>query len=64
MHGSDVTHSVYIFITHSNAEKIAKTNVLDLLSIIIAALGHDIAHPGLTNTFQLILLLLIMIFLF
>ena len=51
MHGSDVTHSVYIFFTHSNAEKIAKTNVLDLLSIIIAALGHDIGHPGLNNTF-------------
>ena len=53
IHGSDVTHSVYIFFTHSNAEKIAKTNVLDLLSIIIAALGHDIAHPGLTNTFHI-----------
>ena len=53
MHGSDVTQSLYIFITHSNAEKIAKTNVLDLLSIIIAALGHDIAHPGLTNTFHI-----------
>ena len=53
LHGSDVTHSVYIFFTHSNAEKIAKTNVLDLLSIIIAALGHDIGHPGLTNTYQI-----------
>ena len=53
LHGSDVTHSVYIFFTHSNAEKLAKTNVLDLLSIIIAALGHDIGHPGLTNTYQI-----------
>ena len=53
LHGSDVTHSVYLFFTHSNAEKIAKTNVLDLLSIIIAALGHDIGHPGLTNTYQI-----------
>ena len=53
MHGSDVTQSVYIFFTHSNAEKLAKTNVLDLLSIIIAALGHDISHPGLTNTFHI-----------
>ena len=53
IHGSDVTQSVYIFFIHSNAEKIAKTNVLDLLSIIIAALGHDIAHPGLTNTFHI-----------
>ena len=53
MHGSDVTQSVYIFFIHSNAEKLAKTNVLDLLSIIIASLGHDIAHPGLTNTFHI-----------
>ena len=53
MHGADVTQSVYTFFTHSNAEKIAKTNVLDLLSIIIASLGHDIAHPGLTNTFHI-----------
>ena len=53
MHGSDVTQSVYTFFIHSSAEKIAKTNVLDLLSIIIASLGHDIAHPGLTNTFHI-----------
>ena len=53
LHGSDVTQSVYIFFTHSNAEKLAKTNVIDLLSIIIAALGHDIGHPGLTNTFHI-----------
>lgn len=49
----NVTHSVYIFFIHRNAEKIAKTNVLDLLSIIIAALGHDIGHPGLTNTYHI-----------
>ena len=53
LHGSDVTQSVYIFFTHSNAEKLAKTNVIDLLSVIIAALGHDIGHPGLTNTFHI-----------
>ena len=29
------------------------TNALDLLSIIIAALGHDIGHPGLTNAFHI-----------
>ena len=53
LHGSDVTQSCYIFFTYTNAEKIAETNVLDLLSIFIAALGHDIAHPGLTNTFHI-----------
>jgi hypothetical protein len=30
-----------------------ETTVLDLLSIFIAALGHDIGHPGLTNNFQI-----------
>ena len=30
-----------------------RTTVLDLLSIFIAALGHDIGHPGLTNNFQI-----------
>ena len=53
IHGADVTQSSYIFFTHSNAEKLAKTNVIDLLSIIIAALGHDIGHPGLTNAFHI-----------
>ena len=53
LHGSDVTQSSYIFFTHSNAEKIAKTNVIDILSIIIAALGHDLGHPGLTNMFHM-----------
>ena len=53
LHGTDVTQSIYIFFSHSNAEKIAKTNVLDLLSIFISALGHDIGHPGLTNTYHI-----------
>ena len=53
MHGADVTQSSYIFFSHSNAEKIAKTNVIDILSIIIAALGHDVGHPGLTNMFHM-----------
>ena len=53
LHGTDVTQSCYIFFSHTNAEKIAKTNVLDLLSIFISSLGHDIGHPGLTNTFHI-----------
>ena len=53
MHGADVTQSSYIYLSHSNAEKVAKTNVIDILSIIIAALGHDVGHPGLTNMFHI-----------
>ena len=53
MHGADVTHTVCLFFLNSNAEKVCSTNVLDLLSILIASLGHDIGHPGLTNNFQI-----------
>ena len=53
LHGSDVTHTTSLFFLNSNAEILIQTNVLDLLSIIIAALGHDIGHPGLTNNFQI-----------
>ena len=53
MHGADVTHTICLFFLNSNAEEICSTNVLDLLSILIASLGHDIGHPGLTNNFQI-----------
>ena len=53
MHGADVTQTITLFFLNSNAEKMFRTTVLDLLSIFIAALGHDIGHPGLTNNFQI-----------
>ena len=53
MHGADITQTISLFFLNSNAEQVCDTNVLDLLSIIIAALGHDIGHPGLTNGFQI-----------
>ena len=53
MHGADVTQTICLFFLNSNAEKMFETTVLDLLSIFIAALGHDIGHPGLTNNFHI-----------
>ena len=53
IHGADVTQSLSLYFLNSNAEKIAQTNVLDIISVIISALGHDIGHPGLTNTFHI-----------
>ena len=35
----------------SNAEEIAETTVLDLLGIIVSAMGHDLGHPGLNNNY-------------
>ena len=53
IHGADVTQTISLFFLNSNIENICQTKVLDLLSIIIAALGHDIGHPGLNNNFQI-----------
>ena len=52
LHGADITQTICLFFNYSNAEEIGHTMALDLLSIIIAALGHDTGHPGLTNNFQ------------
>ena len=53
MHGADVTQTICLFFLNSNAEKMFETTVLDLLSIFISALGHDIGHPGLNNNFHI-----------
>ena len=53
MHGADVTQSLCLYFLNSNAEEISQSLVLDLLGILIAALGHDLGHPGLTNPFHI-----------
>ena len=52
LHGADVTQSLCVYFLNSNAEEICESNVLDLLGIIVSALGHDLGHPGLTNNFH------------
>ena len=53
LHGADVTQSITLYFLNSNAEEVCKSLVLDLLGIIISALGHDIGHPGYTNPFHI-----------
>ncbi len=53
IHGADVTQSLCIFFLNSNAEEICETTVLDLLGMIISALGHDLGHPGYNNNFHI-----------
>ena len=53
LHGADVCHSVCLYFLNSNAEKLFQTTVLDILSVLIASLGHDLAHPGLNNNFHI-----------
>ena len=53
LHGADVTQSLCLYFLNSNAEEICQSLVLDLLGILIAALGHDLGHPGYTNPFHI-----------
>ena len=53
LHGADITQTICLFFNNSNAEEVCHTQAIDMLSIIIAGLGHDLGHPGLTNTFQI-----------
>ena len=53
LHGADVTQSLCVYFLNSNAEEICETTVLDLLGIIISAMGHDLGHPGLNNNYHI-----------
>ena len=53
LHGADVTQSLLVFFIHSNFEEICETTVLDLLGMIVSALGHDLGHPGLNNGYHI-----------
>ena len=53
LHGADVTQSLCVFFLRTNAEQILESSVLDLLGMIISAMGHDLGHPGLTNNFHI-----------
>ena len=53
LHGADVTQSVCLYFLNSNAEEISQSLVLDILAILISALGHDLGHPGFTNPFHI-----------
>ena len=53
LHGADVTQSLCVFFINTNAEQVCETSILDLLGMIISAMGHDLGHPGLTNNFHI-----------
>ena len=53
LHGTDVCYSTLIILTFlkNDENKIENISEIDKVSLIIAALGHDVGHPGLTNKF-------------
>eukprot|EP00003_Mantamonas_plastica_P008054 TRINITY_DN1695_c0_g1_i1.p1 TRINITY_DN1695_c0_g1~~TRINITY_DN1695_c0_g1_i1.p1 ORF type:complete len:663 (-),score=188.44 TRINITY_DN1695_c0_g1_i1:3541-5529(-) len=50
LHAFDVTQTVYAFICNTHAKDFLTTQ--DCFALLIAALGHDVGHPGLTNDFH------------
>lgn len=48
-HASDVLCSLIYFITHS--QLMEQLTLQEVLACFIAALGHDIGHPGMTNRY-------------
>ena len=53
LHGTDVCYSTLIILTFlkNDENKIENISEIDKVSLIIAALAHDVGHPGLTNKF-------------
>ena len=53
LHGADVCYSTYIILNllKNEANNIPNISELDIVSLIISALSHDVGHPGLTNQF-------------
>jgi high affinity cGMP-specific 3',5'-cyclic phosphodiesterase 9 len=49
MHAFDVTQMVFCFLTLGQMSKIFEP--LDILAILIAAIAHDMGHPGYNNAF-------------
>mmetsp|Transcript_26502 Transcript_26502/g.47574 ORF Transcript_26502/g.47574 Transcript_26502/m.47574 type:complete len:727 (-) Transcript_26502:33-2213(-) len=48
-HAADVMHSCLFFILNSDLKN--HLDQFELLATTVAALGHDVGHPGLTNRF-------------
>ena len=48
-HGFDVTHTVYRFVTLTCCHEIF--NRLEIFSLLVAVVAHDVSHPGLNNNF-------------
>ena len=52
LHGFDVCQTISHFLFHTDIDHYLNIDDLDILSIVVSALMHDIGHPGYNNSFQ------------
>ena len=53
LHGADVCQTILIIMTHTNCIERFLLSPYDILSMVTAALLHDIGHNSTNNTFQI-----------
>lgn len=52
-HGADVGHTTTTYLKESEIIDVCFFEDLDIFSIVIAAISHDVGHPGMNNAFQI-----------
>ena len=52
-HGADVGQTASTYLKESEVIDICYLQDLDILSVVIASICHDVGHPGMNNTFQI-----------
>ena len=50
-HALDVLQTVYIYTFKTNVINMIKLNYLDILSLGLASISHDLSHPGYSNDY-------------
>jgi 3',5'-cyclic-nucleotide phosphodiesterase len=53
LHGSDVAQHCNFILKTQNLGKYVEFNKLDTLSVLVAALCHDVDHDGFNNSYHL-----------
>ena len=53
IHGTDVFHTLFHLLYFSKFISILSLNALDIVSMLLAGLLHDIGHPGFNNSFMI-----------
>ncbi len=53
IHATDVLQTCYLFCKHGNLTENCHLSNLDISAMFVAALLHDIGHPGLNNSYHI-----------